>query len=348
MRINHRRRSDRRPSLREQVGLVWHEFTGRQSQFSIASSALAAVLAITMLFDLMVGHEHVQRAVVLGWLSSYVAWVVLPLVFGRSYPRWAGLCLIGYVAFWSLISLIDAVHAHALLNALFEAPMIGMYLGWFYRGAVARLTLVAYLAVLCASVLNEVGRHDYEFSPLVVLAYTILIAVFCLETGSHLYRSSRLQAMTDPLTGSLNRRGLSAGTLKAIERAAKDGVGFTFFVLDFDNFKAINDAGGHAAGDEALRSCSREWMKMLGAGDLVARTGGDEFALLVHGDPASTQRRIAELREASEFDWSWGHVEYRNGDSLDSLMFQADQELYRRRLGRNTRSRAASDRMEFP
>lgn len=329
-----RRRTDGVRGLWRRVCDVVLAVARRQTNFSLASSGLAAVLAVTILVDLVVGHEDLMHAVVISWLLSFVFWALLPLTLGHRYHRWAGFCFIAFLAFWSALSLLNTVHAHALLNALFEAPMIGLYLGWFYRGLISRLTLAAYLVVLSICVLGDASRHDYSFSPLVVLAYTLLISLFCLETGSHLSRSSRRQAMTDPLTGVLNRRGLKSRIEPIFDRAHKNGTTFSFFVIDFDNFKAINDTGGHAAGDEALRICSQSWLSAVSRDDLVARVGGDEFVVLIQDDADAACRYISVLRERSPYGWSWGHIEYRTGDTLDELMSRADQELYRQRRER--------------
>jgi len=303
----------------------------RQTQFSFASAALAAVLFITMLFDLIIGHAHLQHLVVISWLLSFGACMLIPLIVGRRYPRWAGLLFIGFLTAWSAYALFHAIHAHALLNTLFEAPMIGLYLGWFFRPFIARAVMFVYIVILGWIVLADIHLHDFLFSTPLVLVYTILIAYFCLETGSHLFRQAREQAMTDALTGTLNRRGLDVASERALSRAHRDGTPLSFFAVDFDNFKSINDEGGHAAGDAALTEFGRAWLAALSKGDSVARTGGDEFALIIHGDPDAACALVAEVRANSSHGWSWGHVVSEPGDSLDSLLRRADAELYRQK-----------------
>ncbi|NER61839.1 GGDEF domain-containing protein, partial [Pseudomonas sp. MAFF212428] len=84
-----------------------------------------------------------------------------------------------------------------------------------------------------------------------------------------------LQAQTDPLTGLLNRRAMSA----ALERLYQAQQPFAIIALDIDHFKQVNDTYGHAAGDGVLaqvalllQQCSRE-------GDVACRVGGEEFVL---------------------------------------------------------------------
>lgn len=88
-------------------------------------------------------------------------------------------------------------------------------------------------------------------------------------------------ALTDPLTGLLNRRGFEA----ALEIAARNAgsVPFALAQIDLDRFKEVNDQHGHAAGDEVLQHVAQILRSETRASDRVARTGGDEFLLLLPG-----------------------------------------------------------------
>jgi len=116
----------------------------------------------------------------------------------------------------------------------------------------------------------------FTFSQGVVFRYKFLL-------GERERMASDLSAATyeahhDSLTGLLNRRGLEA---RFAEVAPVES---TVLFVDLDGFKAVNDAGGHAAGDEALRGVARILRHAVRTADIVARVGGDEFVVVLVND----------------------------------------------------------------
>jgi diguanylate cyclase (GGDEF)-like protein len=87
--------------------------------------------------------------------------------------------------------------------------------------------------------------------------------------------------LTDPLTGCLNRRGLDQALAREIARASRAGSNLSLLALDLDHFKEINDTYGHIAGDVVLRQVGALLAQTARAGDMVARTGGEEFTVLL-------------------------------------------------------------------
>ncbi|MDP4299360.1 GGDEF domain-containing protein [Leptothrix discophora] len=104
----------------------------------------------------------------------------------------------------------------------------------------------------------------------------------------------RAAATSDPLTGLGNRRLLSEHLRIAQERSRRDGTWLALILFDLDNFKAVNDARGHASGDALLLHITRALRANLRGGDYLARIGGDEFVLLVEGLPADEAGRLAQ------------------------------------------------------
>ncbi|MBL8350576.1 MAG: EAL domain-containing protein [Burkholderiaceae bacterium] len=98
-------------------------------------------------------------------------------------------------------------------------------------------------------------------------------------------------ASTDTLTGLSNRRQMAQALADSIRQARRAGAALALLLLDLDRFKQINDGLGATVGDRLLRDCADRLKTCLRQGDLVARVGGDQFALLVH----ETDARGAEI-----------------------------------------------------
>jgi diguanylate cyclase (GGDEF)-like protein len=150
--------------------------------------------------------------------------------------------------------------------------------------------------------------------------------------------TARHDASRDALTGLFNRRSYREALEQAAARAQRYGWQFALVLLDIDRFKAINDRWGHAHGDEALRAFGADLRSCLRSGDVAARVGGDEFALLVlaaSGRPAvdSLLERLRTVNGASAgrlgLRFSAG-VAYFPDDAVDTegLARVADQRLY--------------------
>jgi diguanylate cyclase (GGDEF)-like protein/PAS domain S-box-containing protein len=101
-------------------------------------------------------------------------------------------------------------------------------------------------------------------------------------------------AAHDPLTGLLNRRGFQAALDGHIARARRYGTAGALMVLDLDGFKFINDTLGHNAGDELIVSCAGALKDRLRTTDVLARMGGDEFAVLLPVEPESGASTVAQ------------------------------------------------------
>jgi diguanylate cyclase (GGDEF)-like protein len=101
-----------------------------------------------------------------------------------------------------------------------------------------------------------------------------------LQNG-RLHAEVREMAVTDALTGILNRRGFFSQAHRDFERARRFGRPFVLVMIDIDHFKRINDAYGHPAGDEVLKTLAAAFKAQIRGTDLLGRFGGDEFILLL-------------------------------------------------------------------
>lgn len=145
-------------------------------------------------------------------------------------------------------------------------------------------------------------------------------------------------AATDALTGVANRNGLEEGARQILERPGEHAL----MLLDLDHFKRVNDTWGHAAGDALLTTVAERLRQQLRESDLIARSGGDEFVVLLGASPAREQleamaRRLAE-RLSEPVPWNGGELDIsasigvalwpQDGHSLESLMLAADRAMY--------------------
>jgi diguanylate cyclase (GGDEF)-like protein len=105
---------------------------------------------------------------------------------------------------------------------------------------------------------------------------------------------ARREAMMDHLTRLWNRRGASVLLKAAFDEADRNGSELAVALLDFDNFKRINDAHGHQAGDEVLRRVASRLISSIRSTDVTCRIGGDEFLLLMTQTGADTAGKVAE------------------------------------------------------
>jgi diguanylate cyclase (GGDEF)-like protein/PAS domain S-box-containing protein len=155
-----------------------------------------------------------------------------------------------------------------------------------------------------------------------------------------------LLATTDPLTGASNRRRFEEVLHGEIARSSRYGVPLSLVIFDVDHFKRINDSHGHPVGDEVLVRLAGLIAGNIRETDVLARLGGEEFAVLAANCDADCARQLAEklrrLIEAQAFPGagavtcSFGVAGYRAGDGEDALVRRADEALYRAKgEGRN-------------
>ena len=97
----------------------------------------------------------------------------------------------------------------------------------------------------------------------------------------------------DPLTGLSNRRNFELSLGREVDRVARSGESALLLMVDIDHFKKVNDGHGHAAGDQVIRAVARALADSVRPMDLVARIGGEEFAVLLPNCPAAFAPQVA-------------------------------------------------------
>jgi GGDEF domain-containing protein len=127
------------------------------------------------------------------------------------------------------------------------------------------------------------------------------------EHRGDLHRRLVEQAITDPLTGTFNRRHMQTRLEEAIERGRRAGSQASLLIIDIDHFKAVNDRFGHEAGDHVLKELVSFLRERSRKADLLFRMGGEEFLLLLNDTaprPLRTSpRRCARASRAPTSRW---------------------------------------------
>ena len=175
-----------------------------------------------------------------------------------------------------------------------------------------------------------------------------------------LFDRTRSHALTDPLTGLHNIRHIT----RHVEDCCRDGKPFALLCLDLDSFKPINDNFGHQKGDQVLRDLSALFVAQVRAEDVVARHGGDEFLVYVHGGGrAEAAALAARIRQAVE-SYEPGLLHPRlgalhlgvsigtgcfpaDGSDFTSLITAADSTMYREKTERKLGKLADPDRIHL-
>ena len=156
-------------------------------------------------------------------------------------------------------------------------------------------------------------------------------------------------ASSDPLTGFLNRRSFDARLAEEIERSRRSGAPLSVLALDLDRFKSVNDTWGHPAGDTVLKTACRSAESAIRSSDILARLGGEEFAILLPNTDSAGAREVGErVRAAIEaavadhdglelrITSSIGAATLGEGEDATTLLTHADGALYvAKHSGRN-------------
>lgn len=159
-----------------------------------------------------------------------------------------------------------------------EAPVV-------LRQQMPDLPIVAISALQFESVALDLAQHGIQdFLPKGGTSIRRIHEVLQLAAIRHERELLlRERACRDPLTGAANRAELENQVAKAISHADRSGLHAALFLLDIDNFKAVNDLLGHQVGDEVLKNLVLRLESLIREGDTVGRLGGDEFLLVFEG-----------------------------------------------------------------
>jgi diguanylate cyclase (GGDEF)-like protein len=263
--------------------------------------------------QLTVDGELVGAAAALGRMAATLA--STPSGIGFIYE-----CLDQVVTRWQLRDAIVVIDTPSVGRQSFRAGRRALSGGWATRVA---------LEAAPGLHTEPAVANDDAMAELVAAAYLCTVALR-LDTLEY-------DALHDALTGLYNRRSFEGHLAHAVGRGARYGWPFTLVFIDLDNFKRVNDELGHGAGDDVLRTIGAELRRVLRRGDVAARIGGDEFALILpHTDPNYVPTLMDRLRKTLESFGREPEVGFSVGiaqcpaeaDEQQELSRLADQRLY--------------------
>ena len=220
----------------------------------------------------------------------------------------------------------------------FESVLFTIYLGcaihfWYtYRRATAGafITIAGFFAwagvfVAGPCIMLFFPNLHFENEVWNLPKYVVAVGMIMLLLEDQLEHNKYL-ALHDELTGLPNRRLFQDRLDSAIERARRTGSHVALLLIDLDNFKLVNDTAGHHAGDELLKHVGNLFTGRVRRSDTVARTGGDEFSVILEepmtrADAARVGKTLAKLLDDPV---TFGGKELRVGASVGLAVFPDD------------------------
>ena len=195
------------------------------------------------------------------------------------------------------------------------------------------------------------ASHDFAKNLLVVLSERVRSHNRVIAESYGELKKFERHAKTDALTGLSNRHAMEESFLREINRCVTDERPISLIMIDVDNFREFNDKFGHIAGDRVLSAVAAILQRQFRPRDLIARFGGDEFAVMLPEVDVELAMTIAErVRQAVSGDTeetedsliqipvniSMGVAELQKDSTFPTLLREADAALYRaKHAGRN-------------
>ena len=257
---------------------------------------------------------------------------------------------VGWVAAMAFLT----VAGTAGRSSLFDEPALDDIPGWASVW-LPYLPLMVAAGVLAESPTTLMGS-PVVFGVGAILSVAVLARQFLdVSENRRLLAAVTAQAVRDPLTGLANRALFEDRLQRAMARRDASGTGVGVLALDLDGFKGVNDTLGHAVGDRVLKAAGGRILSAVRAQDTVSRPGGDEFAVLIEGEPhlmgTIAERVAAGFRQpvdigghtlAIRASVGWAVAEAHQDISAEELLHHADLAMYAAKRSASTEVRSFS------
>jgi len=304
---------------------------------SLSWLATAYFLASFMLLFMIIGRVDINKSSVL-WSFSHVLFIVM-VITAQTLESELWVFTFYVLIHLGILSYVAKTRIKALKNVGFNIISLALYI------PLSLAAVQAYMLLNQYSLGNAIGLGILGAAAsysLVGLGFLTMMLVS--ERDSY-----ELQANKDELTDVYNRRGLNSALEYVVAESLREQTSLSAIVCDIDFFKKINDTHGHDVGDIVLKEFSTMLKASLRASDLLARTGGEEFVLILPKADLTSAKMVAEkLRKNTEnmviqipgssvnLTASFGVANQIEKINIDNLIKSADKAVYEAKaLGRN-------------
>lgn len=241
-------------------------------------------------------------------------------------------------------STISATTVSGMISGLIITIAVLMtQVHWHYGGIIGYICMTFYTSLI---LINIIFSHNADSLPglsFMLAGYLLnTVQVLNLKKATRNVLLNQKSAITDPLTGVYNRRGLT----KYIDDLIADNKPFYVLFMDLDNFKKINDSTGHSTGDHILNVMAERWGSLLVKDGIIARNGGDEYVIVLPDSDKSPvniedfgQKCVEAAREEIFIEEKRLHVFTTssigiarfptNGVDADDILINADVAMYK-------------------
>jgi len=354
------------------LSLVWLHFTRSYPNFVAARywTASTSVAALGAIFSFTRGLMNPLLAILVGngllIFAAGLAWMGVRRFYGQPIPWRSNIAItiISVCALGLLTVVYDDIRMRIVVYSIGQCIPLVIAITELLspregrRSPGAKLAAIMFLLLVFTHGLRSfvsMSRADgaialadfngFQATCLLIMVFAGMMANF----GFVLMAIDRLRAevadlaLIDDLTGIANRRHFLVRLSEACARASRANEPFALLVLDLDGFKAINDSYGHAAGDECLRLFTRTVQSPLRVDDLFARTGGDEFCVILPATSLSDAALVARnlIKASRKIHVAWNGLQIplttsigiaiwsrEIGRDAEQLIAAADKALY--------------------
>jgi diguanylate cyclase (GGDEF)-like protein len=239
-----------------------------------------------------------RRQYGLALLAVAIFLIFLPVAFGSESVRAVGHVLIAggmgtaAVAHFLLLRQVKLLGATIIGVALMGMAGLNVLIGAVPDPARPGAVTPALIGMTVVFLVAGLGQQLLAFED---MTYELQRTNRRLETAQH---ELRQMVITDPLTGTRNRRFFDEVIGRELQRHSRYKAPLSIVFIDVDKFKAINDTLGHETGDRVLREVASFLLKNIREADYVFRWGGDEFLVLMSCNEAEAVRRSIALQQA--------------------------------------------------